>query len=106
MVDFEESYSDGSYTYYPIVEYGLPNSFEVYQFKHHTGSNPPSFQIGEEVEVLYNPDDFTDAIIDQGLFNYFWPALIIFFGFFFGSIGISTTKLALNRKKYLRLCGA
>jgi hypothetical protein len=105
VVELEESYSDDSYVYYPIVEYAPPNSYDLIRFRHNSGSNPPSYRIGEEVDVLFDPDDVNNAMIDSGLFNYFLPTLIIFFGFIFLSVGWSTTRLSLKRKKYLQLSG-
>ncbi len=106
VVDLEESYSDDSYVYYPIVEYTPPNSYDRIRFRHKSGSNPPSYRVGDEVNVLLDPADPNNAMIDNGIFNYFLPVLIVLFGSLFALAGWHTTRLSLKRKKYLELSGA
>jgi hypothetical protein len=40
--------------YNPIVEFRAQDGME-YSFRHTIGSNPASYSVGEEVEVLYDP---------------------------------------------------
>ena len=44
--------SDGSSYYYPVVRF-VAASGDTVTFQSRTGSNPPSYEIGERVEVLY-----------------------------------------------------
>lgn len=70
----------------------------VYQFKTLDGkkitakdslsSNPPRFQVGQQVDVLYNPNNPHDARINQWLNLYFVPVLLGGLGLLFGGMGI------------------
>jgi len=83
--------SDGS-SYYPVVEFSPSGSFDVFTFRHDVGSNPPSYRRGEQVEILYLPNNPEEAIIDAGLFNWAAPLLVIFLGIIFTASGISIIK--------------
>ena len=69
--------SDGnrSVTYYPVVQYRLPSG-GTRQFRSSTGSNPPSYRQGQEVEVLYQPDNPRDARIN-GFFSLWGMTMIL-----------------------------
>ncbi|MFD5737851.1 DUF3592 domain-containing protein [Streptomyces sioyaensis] len=62
---------------YPVVEFtsadGMPR-----QFQSSTGSNPPSYEKGERVEVLYRADSPKDARING--FASLWLLPLIFGG--------------------------
>ncbi len=69
--------SDGnrSVTYYPVVRYPLPAGGE-HQFRSSTGSNPPSYRQGQQVEVLYLPNNPYEARIN-GFFSLWGMPLIL-----------------------------
>ncbi len=73
VVDFESRYSstsDGSgYTYYSVVKY-RDASGRVVKFQDQVGSSHRMHKRGDEVDVLYNPDDSSDAMIDRGIWNW------------------------------------
>jgi hypothetical protein len=73
--------SDGYATdyYYPVVEFTAFNG-DLYQFESQTGSSPPSVQVGEAVEIIYDPENIKDARI-RGFFS-LWG-----FAFIFGLVG-------------------
>lgn len=86
VIQLEESYSSSSsggssYTYYPIVEFYLPDTGERIEFKDNMGSNPPSYDRGEEVTVLYDPaDPHDDVFIDKGIWNWMLPGILTVMG--------------------------
>lgn len=43
----------GRYTYHPVVTFDVDG--EQYTFTGRAGSDPPSYDVGEQVDVLYNP---------------------------------------------------
>ncbi|MBQ9279741.1 MAG: DUF3592 domain-containing protein [Clostridia bacterium] len=49
------------YTYYPVVEYQAGD--QTVSKKSSIGSNPSPYQVGDKVEVLYNPDEVEEFII-------------------------------------------
>ncbi|MDX1586483.1 MAG: DUF3592 domain-containing protein [Balneolaceae bacterium] len=100
VTELIESRSDDSYVYYPLVEFTVPGREQSVVFRHDSGSNPPSYQVGEVVSVLYDPQNPHNAIIDGGLFNWFATALTALMGLIFTSVGVSTF---MNWRKYKRL---
>lgn len=86
VVRLEESYSSSSsggssYTYYPIVEYVIEETGKTFEFKDSIGSNPPAYDRGEAVTVLYDPDNpQSEVMIDRGIWNWLAPGLCTGFG--------------------------
>lgn len=63
VVSLRENHeSDGS-TYTPVVQFTTSNG-KTTQFESSYSSNPPAYDIGETVRVVYPPDDPTHAIIN------------------------------------------
>jgi len=50
--------------------------------------NPPQFQVGQEIDVLYNPENPHNARINKWLNLYFLPVLLGGLGLLFGGIGV------------------
>lgn len=100
VTDLIESRSDDSYVYYPMVEFNVPGSNQAITFRHDSGSNPPSYSIGEVVSVLYDPQNPYDAIIDGGLFNWFATGLTSLLGIIFTGVGITSV---ISWRKYKRI---
>jgi len=59
LISFRSSSSRG-YVYRPVVRYSLPNG-TTSEMESSAASNPPRFQVGDAVEVLYDPNNVTDA---------------------------------------------
>lgn len=51
-------------------------------------SSPPSFEVGEQVELLVNNDKPNEVIIDSFFERYFLICLLAFFATVFGAIGV------------------
>lgn len=49
--------------YFPVVEFKTPEG-KTFTFRGHVGSDLPKFQIGQQVEVLYDPTKPENAQID------------------------------------------
>jgi hypothetical protein len=75
----EESRSDSS-SYYPIVRFSTGSNTSV-EFRDDAGSNPPLYQPGDKVTVLYLPGNpQSTAIIDRGLWwNWTIPVIALAF---------------------------
>ena len=103
VIDLVESLSDDSVTYAPVVRFS-DSKDKGYEFKSSVSSNPPSYQIGEYVEVLYLELNPNEARIN-GFFSLWGLAIILaFFGVVFSSIGFGILGFGIlkNRKgKYL-----
>src|SRR3990172_9867487 len=71
----------------------------VYQFKTLDGqtiviqdslsSNPPRFQVGQEIDILYEPGNPQKARINKWMNLYFVPVLLGGMGLIFGGVGIA-----------------
>jgi hypothetical protein len=74
----------GSITSAPVVEY-VTTDGRIEHYASGTYTSPPSFELNETVEILYNPKNPKDAMIDS--FGQLWLAPMIVGGlgiFFFG----------------------
>jgi hypothetical protein len=52
--------SDGGSAYYPVIRFETVDGRAI-TFQSRAGSNPPSWEVGEPVDVLYRPDAPDDA---------------------------------------------
>jgi len=81
---------------YPVVEFtsadGTPR-----KFRNSTGSNPPSYEVGERVEVLYHADSPEDARING--FASLWLLPLVFGGLGLGMVGVTTIVVLMVRKR-------
>ena len=80
VVNFEaRSDSDGGYMYYPIVEFELSTG-RLYKAKLPNAAYPAPYDLGEQVEVVYFPDQPETAIPYTITWMYFNPFLGIVIG--------------------------
>lgn len=96
-----------SVTYRPVVHFVDLNGNTI-EFTSSTGSNPPSYSRGEQVEVLYLPDEPEKAKIN-GFFS-LWggPVILGILGGLFFLIGggiLLVTTLKGRRDEYLKKHG-
>lgn len=75
VVGLDESSSDGSVTYSPIVEFTVND--QTYTFDSGNSSSPPEYEIGESVNVRYDPADPNTAQIDKYSERWLFPVIII-----------------------------
>jgi len=88
-----------SYVFHPVIQFETANGESV-EFESNVGSNPPAFQTGQSVNVLYNSEQVNQARIDS-----FWDLwlLAIITGlngsvfFFIGMLLIYTAVFAQRR---------
>jgi hypothetical protein len=73
--------------YLPVYQFRTLDGKKI-TAKDSLSSNPPRFQVGQEVDVLYNPHNPHDARINQWMNLYFVPVLLGGLGLLFGSIGV------------------
>ncbi|MEQ7128677.1 DUF3592 domain-containing protein [Actinopolymorpha sp. B11F2] len=80
--------SNGSGTaWYPTVEFTVDG--ETYSFQSSQGSNPPAYEVGDTVEVAYDPDDPNDARLASVGAAYFVPLITGGLGIVFTPIGVT-----------------
>ena len=65
----------------PVVEYNVGG--ETYSIQAAISSNPPSYHLGEEVQIRVNPQDPYDAIMDSFWEKYLISVILAFMSLFF-----------------------
>lgn len=99
--------SSSSCTYAPLVQFRYSNG-ELHSFVSSISSSPPSYDIGEKVEVLYNPEAPEHNCIN-GFFtiweDVFIPSLMGTVFFTVGAIFLFFEKRKAYREWYLKKYG-
>lgn len=91
--------SDGGTTYSPVVTFQTLQDRKI-TFTSNYGSNPPSYKVGDQVDVLYDPNDPKDnAMIDAGLWNWLLPSILALVGGFMFLILFPKMLMAGNRAR-------
>lgn len=89
---------------YPVVEYRTATG-ELIRFESTLGGNPPAFQAGDQVEVLYDPQAPQSALVDTWEH---WLPVYIFLGaggVMIGLGGVMTLDVGLKLLKLGGLLG-
>lgn len=69
----------GSPGWFPVVAFQTADG-RTARFRHRTGTNPPRYEKGERVSVVYMPEMPEKALIDEPLLNWLLPALLLMIG--------------------------
>ncbi|MBO1331711.1 DUF3592 domain-containing protein [Streptomyces sp. VRA16 Mangrove soil] len=93
---YRTSRSSNGPTAHPVVEF-TPAGGGLTTFHSSTGSNPPAYDVGEEVEVLYRADDPHDAQINGFVSLWLLPLIFTGIGLVIGGIG-TAVALASRRR--------
>jgi hypothetical protein len=86
-----EAHDNGSNTYAAVVEY-TDRQDQRRKFVDSFSSNPPSYQTGQRVGILYNRDNPGDAQIDRGPWIYWLTVLLGQLGALFTLLGVSSAR--------------
>lgn len=96
VIDLYESTDKDGVTYFPVVEYNVEG--RDYHLRGNGGSNPPSYHVGEKVEVYYKPSNPKDSQIKGFWSQWLFTVLLSFFAFLFS---IFTFVFGFKYKKQL-----
>ena len=77
---------EGDDTYVPVVAYEYQGN--MYEIRGEIASSPPSFKVGEMVDVLVNPVNPADGKIDSFMERWFLILILGGMGLVFSSIGL------------------
>jgi len=93
-------HSSDSSSYYPVVQFRTLEN-QVINFKSSVGSNPASYQVGETVEVNYNPTNPNSAKINDFTSNWLTVLILGLMGSVFSFLGLilPVNTIRLSRKK-------
>jgi hypothetical protein len=75
-LDESDSAEGGCCVYSPVIEF-TANNDQKYTFDGDTASDPPAYDVGEEVSVLYDPKDPETAQINKWSERWLFPIIII-----------------------------
>ena len=87
VVDFGRIQGKSGYLYCPQVEFQIPNG-QTIKFQSETGSQPPAYNVGQQVEVVYQTANPNKAEIDSMMALWFAPGCMSLMGLAFLFIGI------------------
>ncbi|HEV7893558.1 MAG TPA: DUF3592 domain-containing protein [Pyrinomonadaceae bacterium] len=90
VIKLTEHHDEGV-TYAPVVRFAGPGG-RVVEFTESVSSNPPAHRVGEQVKILYRPEDPTRARVASTLNLYL---LAIIFGVIGGAVSIVDLLLAV-----------
>lgn len=88
---------DGSTTYAPVVEYEAGGN--TYSYESHNYSNPSTYQVGQEVNLIYDRDHPDKARISNFVELWLIPLLLIPFGLGTGAVAIFLMPLLSGRRR-------
>lgn len=97
-----------SVSFYPVVEYYPEGSSESITFRSNTGSNPPAFQVGEEVSLYYSPTDYNDVRLNTFFSLWGVSMILLFIGAIFTALGggfVTASIIKKGRDSWLRKNG-
>lgn len=77
VMRLEESNSSegGCCVYSPVIEFNVNG--QTYSFESDNASDPPAYDVGEEVNVIYHPNDPNTAQINKWSERWLFPIIII-----------------------------
>lgn len=99
VIELIEKKSDDGYTYAPKITFLDKADSREITFISQTSSNPPAYKVGENLNIIYDPNNPEKAKIDS-FFN-LWLGEILFsaIGLIFFIIGIFVLVSAIKRKR-------
>lgn len=92
--------SDGDLTYRAVVEYSQAGGGRG-RFNADVASNPPSFEVGERVQILVSRDGSRQSIDSFGQI-WFLPVFLAGFGAVFGGIGFAFPIARKRKAEFVR----
>ncbi len=99
VIRFSEEFDqDSDILFCPIVRFETKKG-EIIEFKSKTSSKPPSYSVGENVSVLYDPNNPYNAEINSFISLWFAPILFLGFGIIFSGIGSFIFIARMKSKK-------
>jgi hypothetical protein len=93
-----DSHSNRSISYYPVVQYAEAGGRKV-EFISDSGSNPPAYSRGDQVEVLYHADAPEKARINGFMSLWFGTLIVGGLGVVFTAVGTAMVVVPIRRRR-------
>lgn len=94
----DDNHTYTSVSYYPIVQFTDASGKRI-EFTSSSGSNPPAYSRGDQVDVLYQADAPEKARINSFLSLWFGPLLVGGLGVVFTALGIVLVVVPMRRRR-------
>ena len=89
----------GDVAYYPKIIYYDDNN-EPHELVLKIGSNPPIGPKWSRIDLLVNPENPEDVVIDSYFYKWFGPTVILIIGFvLLAFVGIVSLTVIINKRK-------
>ena len=75
------------FLYCPQVEFQTPNG-QTFRFQSETGTQPPAYQVGQQVQVVYQITNPNQAEINSAMALWFAPGCMLLMGLAFTGLGL------------------
>jgi hypothetical protein len=93
-----DSHSNRSISYYPVVQYAEAGGRKI-EFTSDSGSNPPAYSRGDQVEVLYHADAPEKARINSFMALWFGTLIVGGLGVVFTAVGTAMVVVPIRRRR-------
>jgi hypothetical protein len=78
----------------PQVEFVIPNG-QTIRFQSAVGTQPPSYRIGQQVQVIYQISNPPQAEIDSAMTLWFVPGCMLLMGLLFSGLGLILSGIGI-----------
>jgi len=84
---------------HPVIQFVDKRTGNTYNFTGVNGSNPPAYSIGQEVEILYDPKNPTQATV-KSFFDIWGLSIVLMaMGSFLLSCGLINIGVGIHRRR-------
>ncbi len=87
VVDFGTIAGQRGKLYCPQVEFQIPNG-QIFRFQSNLGTQPPSYNVGQQIEVIYQITNPIKAEINSKMTLWFAPGCMLLMGLVFSFLGL------------------
>jgi hypothetical protein len=95
VIDLKVQVSRKSRVYFPLFQFQTPNG-EIIKVESNMGSNPPGYQVGQAVPIIYNANNPSKAEINSFWSLWFLAIFLLGMGGLFAGIGLTMLVNALT----------
>lgn len=109
VIDLSWRYdSEGNPSAYPVFQFVNQRTAEEITVWSETRSYPPSYHLGQEVNILYDPENPTNAVIKSFLNIWLGPLIVTGLGGIFSTVGLIPLGFDIRKRRtieYLKTHG-